>query len=365
MEYKHNSEQADEYSDKAILRLKRENLSRTPHNYEVWYVYYSGQSPEITKAINALVKNKQDITEQRCHDLYKRFISNDRAEKLLKETSEKMNSTIESVSGVVSDVKDSSSDFGGKIDDLAGDAANVDDPEELKKMLGKVVAETNEMVEKNKVLEQELDKSTENLQEMRKDLDEIRKEAMTDGLTGLSNRKTFDEELAHIVEGCRANDGVFSLLIMDIDHFKKFNDDYGHQIGDQVLRLVARTITDGIKGRDTACRYGGEEFTVILPDTPLMGAEKVAESLRAAVGRKELVNRSTGDKLGQITISVGVAQFAKQEEIEDLIERADTALYTAKNSGRNRVCSAPTIVKVKSKKEKKADEIDIVKETQE
>lgn len=361
MEYKHTAEQADEYSDKAILRLKREKLARTPHNYEVWYIYYSGQSPEITKALNALVKNKQEITQQRCDDLYKRFISNDRAEEIVKRTSEKMNETIASVSGVVKDVKDTTTDYGGKIGDMTGAAQNMDDPEELKKMLNNVVAETNQMMEKNKALEQQLDKSTENLQELKKDLDEIRREAMTDGLTGLANRKTFDEELAHMVEEARANDGVFSLLIMDIDHFKSFNDTHGHQIGDQVLRLVARTLTDGIKGRDIACRYGGEEFTVLLPETPLMGAEKVADSLRAAVGRKELVNRGTGDKLGQVTISVGVAQFAKQEEIEDLIERADTALYSAKNSGRNRVCVAPTVVKV-GKSKKKEQSADIAEE---
>lgn len=136
--------------------------------------------------------------------------------------------------------------------------------------------------------------------------------------------------------------------MIDIDHFKSFNDNFGHQIGDQVLRLVARTLTDGVKGRDIAARYGGEEFAIILPETPLSAGVTVGNALRKAVATKDVVNRNTGEKLGRITMSVGVAEYVPQENISELIERADAALYTAKQNGRNQVAAAPTPDKKKT-----------------
>ena len=128
-----------------------------------------------------------------------------------------------------------------------------------------------------------------------------------------------------------------TLLLCDIDHFKKFNDTWGHQTGDQVLRLVASCLAENVKGRDTAARYGGEEFGVLLRGTGLEAAAKVAEQIRQTVETKKLVKKSTGDILGNITISIGVAQFAPGDTIEAVVRRADACLYGAKQNGRNLV----------------------------
>jgi diguanylate cyclase len=164
---------------------------------------------------------------------------------------------------------------------------------------------------------------------------------MTDGLTGLANRKAFDSEFDRLFQDATRSKASFTLLMLDIDHFKAFNDNFGHQVGDQVLRLVARTLKDSIKGKDFAARYGGEEFSIILPDTDLAGAIIVGNALRKAVASKDVINRSTGKTLGRITMSVGVAQFDGDRTPEDLIERADSALYIAKHNGRNQVAAAP------------------------
>ena len=136
--------------------------------------------------------------------------------------------------------------------------------------------------------------------------------------------------------------------MIDVDFFKKFNDEYGHQIGDMVLRLVARTIAECVRGRDFVARYGGEEFVVLLPRTGLEGAFAVAENIRNTVASKRLARKSTGESLGMVTLSFAVAQFKPGETLEDFVTRADTGLYKAKKRGRNRVESAePTATEVR------------------
>jgi diguanylate cyclase len=136
-----------------------------------------------------------------------------------------------------------------------------------------------------------------------------------------------------------------TLVMCDIDHFKTFNDTWGHQTGDQVLRLVANCLSENVKGRDTAARYGGEEFAVILPQTSLADAVGLADQIRGKVESKKLVKKSTGDILGMITISMGVAQYNPQESLDEFVARADTCLYAAKHAGRNRVvCEADRAV---------------------
>ncbi len=129
-----------------------------------------------------------------------------------------------------------------------------------------------------------------------------------------------------------------ALILLDIDHFKRFNDHYGHRTGDLVLRLVGRVVADNVKGRDTAARYGGEEFAVILAGADLRAGAVVAGQMRAVLDGKRLITRGEQHHHGSVTISAGVAQFVPGDTAASLVERADAALYAAKHAGRNRVC---------------------------
>ena len=162
---------------------------------------------------------------------------------------------------------------------LSGDIVRVASTDEVKGMLKDIVSDTNVILEKNRALEHELGKQAQVMMSLQRDLDRVRQEAMTDGLTNVANRKAFDQQLERLIVRTEEEGSTFSLILMDIDHFKTFNDNYGHQIGDQVLRLVAKTLVDGVKGRDFVARYGGEEFAILLPTTNQHAAQRVADAL--------------------------------------------------------------------------------------
>jgi diguanylate cyclase len=206
--------------------------------------------------------------------------------------------------------------------------------------VSKLFAETRRMQAENARLQKELTQATSKVEGMKGQLDELCRDTLTDGLTNIANRRGFDRTLADAVRAADPVSRPLSLIMLDIDHFKRFNDTHGHQVGDEVLKLVARTLTENVKGRDTAARFGGEEFAIILPATELDAGATVAEQVRAAIASRRIVRRSNGEDLGCVTLSLGVACLAAEESAESLIARADAALYRAKRAGRNRVVVA-------------------------
>jgi diguanylate cyclase len=341
VQYSHSIEKASKYAAQAFEKMGAAGLAPIPENFELWYVYFSGENPEVTRAIDILITAKQEINNERCQELHQRFLSDSSENDRVKMAGDRVQSTIKEVNSIVAGVKAATTQYNTTLSDVSEKLHGKASKEEIEKAVHSVMAGTQNMMQQNQVLEDQLNKSSKAIKEMQRDLDQVRKEALTDSLTNLANRKAFDAEIRRAVKEADDTGQTVSLIMLDIDYFKSFNDNYGHQVGDQVLRLVARTLIDGVKGRDMAARFGGEEFALILPETNSQGALKVADSLRKAVASKEVINRNTGDKLGRITLSGGVAQHLPGEPIDDLIERADAALYTAKHNGRNQIAIAP------------------------
>lgn len=340
MQYFHTLEKATHFAALAMDKIHAHQLPPHPENFEVWYVYFSGENPELTRAVDTAIKNKA-MTPEHCQELYGRYLSDSSESERVKVAGDRIQSTLKDVNSIVSNVKTATSKFRNTLTNVATKLSDSPDRAEIEIVLKTVMANTEDMIKQNQMLESELTKSSRAMVELQRDLELVRKEAMTDSLTSLANRKCFDSEIRRIIQEAEGSGQTFCLIMLDIDHFKSFNDNYGHQVGDQVLRLVARTLTDGVKGRDVAARFGGEEFAIILPDTNLQGGVKVGDYLRKAVAGKEVVNRNTGDTLGRITLSGGVAQFMPGENPDALIERADAALYSAKHNGRNQIAAAP------------------------
>lgn len=339
--YTEDKKQAEDYAKRAITLLHKEGLPPTPELYELWYIFFARQNQDVRTGLEDVQKSDEGITHEACMAVYQRYLSKERGEETVRKAGEKINATIDNMTSVVNDVRDATSSYGARLDSVKSRVSQVESVDDLQMVVESVMNDTVSMLSQNQRLEQQLSHSAKAMENLKEELEVFRREAITDGLTGLLNRKAFDTEMERIVTESEENNTAFSLMIGDIDHFKSFNDSFGHQVGDQVLRLVAKTLTDGVKGRDIVARYGGEEFVIILPETNLQAGVIVGNALRKAIAAKEVVNRTSGEKIGRITMSLGVAQYHKGETVEELIERADAALYTAKHNGRNQVAAAP------------------------
>jgi diguanylate cyclase len=334
--YSESLEKVQEIAVNALERIEVLDLRPVPEMYELWYRYFQGDV-EIVRAIEAF---QGKIDEIACHQIYRRYMNEAVRDEAVKKISDQMQSAIAELASMVSTAKSATTEYGENLSDVSQQLDSAASLEDLGAIVSAIVADTRKMVEKNQELEVQLGNSSKQVTELRNNLDTVKKEAMTDGLTGLLNRKAFDQQMLDCVSECEKEQTPMVLMLLDIDFFKKFNDTYGHQVGDQVLRLVARTLTDNVKGRDFAARYGGEEFAIILPDTPVSAGLRVAEILRKSVESKEVINKASNENMGRITLSIGVAEYTPGEPIVDLIERADKALYDAKRGGRNRVVEA-------------------------
>ena len=197
-----------------------------------------------------------------------------------------------------------------------------------------VLEMTHKLLEANVLLSNELQEARTQIAKKQQELEIYVSEARTDTLTALRNRRSFNEEINRQFAQRQRQGITFSLLMIDVDHFKKFNDVYGHLAGDLVLRSVARMLTSTLGDMDIVCRYGGEEFAVICPGSTLIQAAAGAGRVRAAIEADEITLK---EGIVRVTVSIGVAEVDESEIAEGLIQRADNALYAAKHAGRNQV----------------------------
>ena len=326
------------FATKALDRIAAEGLEPFPANFTLWYSYYSDILPDLTRMIDVLVKSGQPFSQARCDELFQRFFGSDAEQRAIREAGERTQSAIGKLQEVLREAENGMSRYG---DALGGFKSTLDETisiERLRAAVAAIATETEAIAEEHRRLQRRLSETGSALSQLRARLYSARRELMIDSLTGIVNRKGFETALADAAAIAQSEGQPMSLLMIDLDHFKSFNDRHGHLVGDMVLRLAAKVLTDGVKGRDTVARFGGEEFTIILPGTSLQDAVVLADNLRQTLGRKQIINRNRTENFGSVTLSVGVTEYRPKESFHDLISRADAALYLAKRSGRNRVC---------------------------
>jgi diguanylate cyclase len=329
------------FAEVALGQIRSLRQTAVPRNYEIWYVYATGYNPTLNKIINETLTRNGKLTELDLEQIYDTYLSQVRNSDRIDKVGARVVSEIDDIMTLINEALGSSQSYSRDLDSATLKLGSVDDRESLKQVVESLVKSTRDMQETNKALEERLVISKQEISNLQHSLEAIRAESLTDPLTALGNRKYFDRALGEAVRCARERNEPLSMLLFDIDYFKSFNDNYGHLTGDQVLRLVAMTLKQNIKGQDITARYGGEEFAVVLPNTALRQALTVADNIRRAVMSKELKKKSTGEILGRVTISAGVAVLSSRDDADSLIERADSCLYAAKRNGRNRViCEA-------------------------
>jgi len=336
--------QAKGISETALAGMLAREVPPTPENYAVWYAYGTGLLPELNRTIDILISNQQEFSQAVNAELFNRFCDTGRHFNLLNETGGRLQYAVDQVMRYIKSATGDASAFGRALDQYSSEMGGVPGDEEMRALVSGLILETQRMAERNRSLEDRLNASSGEIAELRQNLETVRREALTDALTGIPNRKFFDTRLREAARDAMENGEPLCLIIADIDHFKQFNDTYGHQLGDQVLRLVARTLTDSVKGRDTPARYGGEEFAIVLPQTRLKDAVGLADQIRHTIMRRHIVRKNTGDDFGTITLSIGVSCYRPGEQLLQTVRRADDALYQAKRTGRNRVVAEDALV---------------------
>lgn len=325
---------AREIAQRTMALMAERGIAPTPLNYEIWYNYNAQSSPHLTGALDRWLDSGMPFSSALAAELQEKFLAQSPSPQAYKEIGERMGAELERLTQSLEQAGRDTSSYGHALRGAAGILGS-SNFESVRSVVDSLILATRHVEQRSRALEARLFESTSEVQHLREDIETIRRQSLTDQLTGLANRKAFDESLVTAVQTAIDDGTPLCLLMGDIDFFKSFNDNWGHQTGDQVLRLVARCLTENTKGRDTAARYGGEEFTVILPCTTLEDAAKLADIIRRSVQSKKVVKRSTGETLGTITMSFGVAMLRPGETIANLIERTDLALYAAKHAGRN------------------------------
>lgn len=258
-------------------------------------------------------------------------------DKILFQTGSQLNLELGKVLGVIRTRIGTDESYGKSLAEAQARLGQLTTPEQVRVIVSLLVAENHRMRLDSANMSKQLEASRQQIEGLRVRLEKAYEVGLQDPLTSVGNRRCFDISLNQALGVAKAGQGPVSIVLGDLDSFKKINDEFGHQVGDEVLKFFTQLMVANVRDGDTVARFGGEEFAIILPHCPGREAAGIAERIRTKLSAKSLTIRRTSQDIGLVTASFGVAEFLAGENADALVSRADAALYEAKKTGRNRV----------------------------
>ena len=336
MHYPDSKDRSAELLRLAIPMMAQQPAPLHPITYAVWYDYLAGRNNDLRAEVDSARANGVPLSDELVHTLYRRHIL-DAATNAAHQVSDGLRAVIDEVGQTASATGERVTEFTAALQAKSGRIASLGGPAGLGAEIDALLSDSRDTGASLAVLSQRLVSATAELEKLRTELDLVKVQATMDSLTGVANRRGFDETIEQLLREQAPGQAGPSVVLIDLDHFKQINDQYGHVFGDTVLKSVALAIRSCVKGRDLVARYGGEEFVVLLPGTALAGAGALAEQIRTTIAGARIRRGANHETVGNITVTLGVACWKPGETLETLIDRADQALYRSKREGRNRV----------------------------
>jgi diguanylate cyclase len=338
LKYHDSAATSSKYLGSVLALMAKQAAAMNPVSFAVWYEYVAGGNPSLNAVIDHYVCNDQVLDDAMISNIFNRHIAgiDDQIEQRFSESLQKVMSEIATSAAQAGH---QAGQFGGALEKWCDEWKSSNPGNHH---VETIVGLTRNMQSSITALQDRLAESRHEIDQLHQDVGKARDEAQIDGLTGLTNRRGFDTIIAACLSASTVKLCGPCLIMADIDHFKAFNDTYGHVFGDKVIRAVGTIMKSNVKGKDTAARYGGEEFVVLLPETPIEGARHLAEAIRTDIEKIRIKRSTSVDDWApaRISISLGIAGFRTGESASNFVARADGALYASKTAGRNRVSVA-------------------------
>ncbi len=311
------------------------NLEPTPAHYELVHGYLTNADRKLVDAVDRAVAREGQLSAESA-ELILAEVRTDMSAELLADLIDKAQMGLTEIAGVAKQSRADATAYGQALETQVAGLAGFA-PENV---LATLVQLTSSMIERTRAAEAQLRDAGKQMNELRGSLAEARRVAESDALTGLANRRAFEAKLRRAVGHAREQGKPLALAFCDIDHFKKINDTHGHDVGDRILKFVAQRLASASSNNCYVARHGGEEFVMLFQDMEVDEAARIVDDVRADLQDRRLIAKQSGEPIGQVSFSAGVAGLAAGENGRQMLRAADQALYRAKREGRNRVVTA-------------------------